>query len=168
MNDSHDVGSLDSLRDIVELSPVSWWPPAPGWWILLALATALVCFAVWRFWRDWRRNAYRRAAIAELSSATSPAQIAAILKRTALVAYPRIDVASMTGTQWCDWLAKSSGAPVSSRASQQLISGVFQKEEVASLHELSEFATAWIHHHLDARFATEDICDAGTGRPTEC
>jgi hypothetical protein len=35
------------LRDIHGPDPVSWWPPAPGWW-LLALGTILCLWLLWR------------------------------------------------------------------------------------------------------------------------
>ena len=92
-----DPTSLQNLRDIVEPAPVPWWPPAVGWWILLVVVAA---FAVWLASRAWRRrhaNAYRRAALKELRSATNPVEIAEILKRTALCAFPRTAVASLSG-----------------------------------------------------------------------
>ncbi|MGB0719658.1 MAG: DUF4381 domain-containing protein, partial [Bdellovibrionales bacterium] len=33
---------LSRLRDIRGLEDVSWWPLAPGWWILLGLVLAIV------------------------------------------------------------------------------------------------------------------------------
>ena len=49
--------------------------------------------------RRHRRNAYRREALRELEEADA-ADISAILKRTALVAFPREQVASLSGAAW--------------------------------------------------------------------
>ena len=64
-----DPGSLDNLRDIVELPAVSWWPLAPGWWIVIALVAVIAAVNGMRAWKQWKANAYRRAALEELRSA---------------------------------------------------------------------------------------------------
>lgn len=48
------------LRDIHLPEPISWWPLAPGWWILLAslIMIAVIAFLVWRF---MSRRQLRRA-----------------------------------------------------------------------------------------------------------
>ena len=35
---------LDQLRDIHLPEPISWWPPAPGWWILAVASCALLAW----------------------------------------------------------------------------------------------------------------------------
>ena len=75
-----DPASLDRLRDIVELDPVSWWPLAPGWWFLLSLSAIGGAMLAIQAWRSWRANAYRRAALAELEGATGLADVADLLK----------------------------------------------------------------------------------------
>ncbi|TWT73119.1 DUF4381 domain-containing protein [Allorhodopirellula solitaria] len=159
--EAKDAGSLDNLRDIAELPPVPWWPPAPGWWIVMAVLTLALCYAIWKCWLHWRANAYRRAAMAELESAATTVHIAAILKRAALVAYPRLDVASMTGAQWCDHLAKSVDGPLSAELKQELTSGVYCHEATASTAELKSFAAAWIKNHPDGR----NLSSAGRRTP---
>jgi hypothetical protein len=61
-----DPTGLDNLFDIVVPPPVSWWPPAPGWYVVGGLAIALAVWGAWRWWERWRAAAYRRAALAEL------------------------------------------------------------------------------------------------------
>ena len=48
---------LQHLRDIHLPADPSWWPPAPGWWLLTALAIAL---SVW-LWRFIQQLRHRRA-----------------------------------------------------------------------------------------------------------
>ena len=48
------------LRDIHLPDPISWWPLAPGWWLLLAAVLAIIVtmFFAWRF---FAQRQYRRA-----------------------------------------------------------------------------------------------------------
>jgi hypothetical protein len=117
---STDKLSLDRLHDIVMPGPVPWWPPAPGWYVVAALVFVVVIWAAWYWWRQWRANAYRRAALAELDQLVAqshdPARrvvalqtLPELLKRTALAAFPRHEVASLHGTAWLGFLDRTSG-----------------------------------------------------------
>lgn len=110
-----DQADLSHLADIVTPAPISWWPPAPGWWIVGAALLAILAILARHVYLRYRRNAYRRAAIAELSTITSVANgaslaaVSSILKRTALAVYPRGEVASLTGAAWLTFLDQSAG-----------------------------------------------------------
>ncbi len=144
---NNDPASLDNLRDIVAPPAVPWWPPAPGWWIVFAVLLLAAAVAGFRAWRNWRTNAYRRAALRELHKATSVAEIAEVLKRTALCAYPRTDVAALSGFAWCQWLAETGGRQVPDRVAEALTRGVFAREQKLNDREVSLFAAEWINRH---------------------
>ena len=103
-----DPTSLDRLHDIVAPPPVPWWPPAPGWYFVLGiLAVAGIALTI-RGIHRWQSNRYRREALAEWqrlqpllvaddTRAEALASLAELLKRTALSAFPRRRVASLTG-----------------------------------------------------------------------
>ncbi|MHC5110526.1 MAG: DUF4381 domain-containing protein [Planctomycetota bacterium] len=109
-----DPASLDLLHDIVVPPPVGWWPPAPGWYVILFTTLALLLVAVIWVVVRWRANAYRRTAIRELQTLQQDAQdkppaevinaVASLVKRVALAAYPRAEVASLSGPEWVAWL----------------------------------------------------------------
>jgi hypothetical protein len=142
-----DPASLDNLREIILPPPVPWWPLAPGWWMLFAaIALAALAFAFRFFWR-WRANAYRRAALRELAIAGDVPAIAEILKRTALVAYPRNDVAALSGAAWLAWLAETGGQPVSATVAERLTLGVFANHDDSDIGEVPAFAADWIRNH---------------------
>ena len=141
-----DAASLDNLRDIAEPVPVSWWPLAPGWWLVITLAILGLAAFGFRAWQRWKANAYRRAALAELQNASTDVDISAILKRTALCACPRINVASLVGDDWVRWLAETGGRQIPLGVSERLKAGVF-REDSTSTRELSDFATRWIKFH---------------------
>ena len=146
-----DPASLANLRDIVTPPPVPWWPLAPGWWFLLTVLGLVAVLVAVQGWRRWRANAYRRAALRALGHAENAASIAEILKRAALVASPRAQVASLTGSAWVKWLAETGGRPVPAAVSQALTIGVFAERESAGVSELAAFAAEWIRSHTVRR-----------------
>ena len=62
---SSDPASLSNLRDLAEPGPVSWWPLAPGWWVLTGVLVITLAVATFRRLKKYRANAYRRAALGE-------------------------------------------------------------------------------------------------------
>lgn len=99
---------LAALRPIHLPPPVSWWPPAPGWWILLA---ALCLAVVWQA-ATFLRGRVKRSALAELRSMKNSnvpdrdfvALVSIILKRYALHCFPSRQVAGLTGNAWLKFL----------------------------------------------------------------
>jgi hypothetical protein len=113
------VELLDQLQDIVEPPPVSMAPSTWGWTALAGLLLALVALAAWAWLRHRRRTAYRRAALAELSAlapalsggeAPALAALAELIRRTALVAFPRERIATLTGNGWIAFLDRTGGS----------------------------------------------------------
>src|SRR5262249_19975429 len=103
--------SLERLHDIVAPGAVPWWPPAPGWYWLMGFLFLIVLALAAHWILQWQHNRYRREALAQLAQweteGKSPGQRAAallalaeLLKRTALTAYPREQVATLTGAKW--------------------------------------------------------------------
>jgi hypothetical protein len=144
---SSDPASLENLRDIVVPSPVSWWPPAVGWWLLagaLCIAGAVVLVGLLR---QRRHNAYRRIALRELAAASALPQVAEILKRTALVAGPRNEIAGLSGERWCRWLRRETGKPVPESVQKCLGRDVFRDEDSCDLNRVKAFVAEWIERH---------------------
>ena len=108
------------FADIVEPAPVPWTPDTPAWTVVFVLLALLLLYLGWRAWRHYRANAYRREAAHRLEElagrATDPTsrdaallEIPVLMKRTALAAYPRVEVASLSGEAWLGFLDRSGG-----------------------------------------------------------
>jgi hypothetical protein len=114
-----DPASLDRLHDIVTPPPVPWWPPAPGWYWFLGFLFVVAAILALRTFVRWQRDRYRREALVEwkreislLDDATSRVaaltRLATLLKRAALSAFPRAEVASLTGPAWLVFLDRTA------------------------------------------------------------
>lgn len=152
-----DPASLDRLADIVTLPPVSWWPPAPAWYVLTGAVLVLASAAVIARWQRRRTNAYRVTALAELKRVgrdpDALMRIAEILKRTALAAAPRRQVAALSGGRWVQWLNEAGNGVVFSETTSALLAGhvygAGQPDE-KQIDALAKTARAWIRKHQPA------------------
>lgn len=138
------VDLIEQLQEPSPPDPVSLAPQTAGWWGLGALVLVALAYGVWRLLSHWRANAYRRAALRELALAgDDPAQVATILRRAALVAYPRRDVAGLTGSSWVSFLRATGQFPEA--ASQALIRAPY--DPCTRADGLKQAAQDWLRSH---------------------
>ena len=159
-----DPTSLDRLRDIVAPPPVPWWPPAPGWYWLFGFLLFLMLVLVLRSLLRWQHNRYRREALAELarheSALVDPARradalsaMAELLKRAALTAFPRGQVATLTGPAWFAFLDRAGRtASFSAGCGATLENAAYDSRSAAALdeaqtRELASIVRDWLAHH---------------------
>ena len=113
---------LQQLRDVHSpLEPV-WWPPAPGWWFLLLICTALVTWLIWYGWRAWRHRAPVREAkrlhkqyVQELASGSLSSvefvdRCNELLKRVLVRSYAQYQFAPLSGRAWLQALDELSNS----------------------------------------------------------
>ena len=140
---------LSQLAPLREPAAISWWPLAPGGWILLALSVALLAgLGLW-FRKRHLKTAYRRIALAALNELRSREagkdELNWLLKAAALRAYPQEQVAGLHGAAWQQFLA-SSCPKVASDAFAELDT-LYQRESSPVSGHLFEAAENWIRQH---------------------
>ena len=146
-----DPADLILLHDIVTLPPVSWWPPTPAWFVLGALVFFVAVLGAWHGFRRRRANAYRRAALQELETMSEVRRLPALLKRTALAAWPREEVAGLSGRAWLDFLDRSAGMKEFTQGAGRILPDLAYgnpdtpaEEDLSTLTRLAE---RWIREH---------------------
>lgn len=142
---------LDRLRDIHLPAPISWWPPAPGWWILAVLLLAIL-FIGYRLIRRRGRNGWRRQALQQLmqlrgsDDSTLVTQLSALLRRVAISRFPQAEVAAITGEAWLVFLDRTlgEGTPFQAGAGRALLSAPYVAAPEVDGPALLALAERWI------------------------
>ncbi len=111
---------LENLHEILMPNPVSWVPETIGWYVVFGLILFVIGYWVYGRLQRFRKNRYRRLALAELAvierelqqterRAKGLAEIPVLVKQTALAAFPRSEVAALSGEQWLVFLDRTTG-----------------------------------------------------------
>jgi|ERR1700733_3803401 Domain of unknown function (DUF4381) len=140
---------LDKLHDFYQPPPPAWTPQTVGWYILFAIAGLVVIWTAVPLVRGWFANRYRRAALQELAL-LPPSEFSALLKRTALAAWPRERVASLSGAEWLKFLNEAAGdetfhSPPADRIEEMALQSVTLSNE--DEHALRGAVATWIRRH---------------------
>ncbi|MFK7974545.1 MAG: DUF4381 domain-containing protein [Halioglobus sp.] len=154
MNPQDPLAALNPLR---EPPPIGWWPLAPGWWVLLAIAVLAIVAVAWWWWRKRQQSAYRRRALAQLEQLHAQHQatgdnthfltnLNALLKRVALLAYPQKNLANIHGAAWITFLNQS--APNQTPFAEALANAHYLPPGSApKVDGAYRSAQHWIKHH---------------------
>jgi len=148
---------LDRMAGLEVPPPVPYWPQTIGWAVLTALVAVAVAVSAWWQWRRWRSNAYRRAALRALRTielredGEAAAELALLLRRTALAAYPRRQVAGLYGREWLAFLDRTGGTTAFSDGDgQALLAMPYRRcdgKAPTRLGALPAVVGAWIRDH---------------------
>lgn len=146
---------LQDLRDVHLPDPISWWPPAVGWWMILVglvIVVGLVLLAT----SHRRRTRLRRVALGQLEQVKQHyavhaddqwaiTEVSHLLRRYALAVFSRSEVAGLSGQSWLNFLDRSGGTnQFSDGPGQSLRFGPYQSHGPTSASSLLPLAEQWI------------------------
>ena len=149
---------LDKLQDIHGAAEPSLWPPAPGWWLLAAVALAVLLYAVVQLLRKLRVQMRRRRLLKELDGLassydpqSSPADYLAALNRLfkgiAIRAFPDAGCARMQGRDWAAFISGALAGKAPAERLEILETGPYQPHPEFDAAELRDYARQWVLRH---------------------
>jgi len=149
---------LDQLRDIHTVGEPGWWPPAPGWWLIAALALLALFFLVrtaLRKWHDLRRRRAWLGALDAIGRRWDPQQqphnyLAALnrlYRAVALRAFPESGCARMQGDDWVTFIQRSLPDGADAQSLAALSHGPYQPVPCFDAPALYEHARNWVKRY---------------------
>ncbi|MDN7123292.1 DUF4381 domain-containing protein [Pseudidiomarina terrestris] len=144
----------EQLHDIILPPAASWWPLAPGWYVLAVVSIITVGLLTWLAVRSYRRRRVRRAALTQLSPLLPLNSTTLLLKRACLGYYPSPAIAGLTGSAWRDFLLQQLSSSQAARFVDLLVEvehAAYQPtdDEAPRLrNEYYQFARFWMMHAL--------------------
>lgn len=146
-----EPAELAQLKDIHLPPDITWWPLAPGWYLLGAavLLAVLILISVHRKRKVNARPKKQALVLLQacaLQNNTQDvcAQISEILRRVALVYFPREKVAGLHGQAWIEFLNNTGKKTNFTAVQALLLEAPFNKQVQADLTPLINTAKRWI------------------------
>jgi hypothetical protein len=158
----------DPLKDLADIhlpDPVSFWPPAPGWWVLAALVLAALIYAGLRYAAHWRRKQHLLAALRELDEVYATYQshktqtdhdtagltylqeCNTVLKRVALLHHSADSVARLHGKAWLAFLDSEGETQDFTQGEGRILGdGGYRPTFDGDVEAIQALCKQWIHH----------------------
>lgn len=142
------------LKELAWPDAIPFVPQTTGWLIVALMLLTLLAWLAWRARKRWLKNAYRREALKSIDAMRANPSVAAqlplVLRRSALVAYERRDVASLRGAEWTGWLNESAGRELFSADAARTLDGLAYGREQLSPADIEPLLAAsrdWVRLH---------------------
>lgn len=142
-----DEPILAQLKDIRLPETVGSWPMAYGWYLLMILSLMILAFLMYILYRSFKRAQIKRQALSLLkayetqhqqdkNSAFMCARVSELLKRVALVYFPREQVAALSGEKWVQFLNQTGKQLDFDSVYEELIEMPYRDQ--SGFHDLSK------------------------------
>jgi hypothetical protein len=165
------MNPLDQLAPLVRPEPVSFWPPAPGWWVVLGLLLVLpvLVIIIWRYRRKFpvepelsdeeHLEGPRRKALSELAQLPRPygkpagpwlQSLNALLKRLCIARYPDSHCQTLSGRAWLAFLDTRCTAAGLTRW-MVLVEGAYRPDcqlDDKTIDGLYAAVSTWVRKHV--------------------
>lgn len=147
--------NLPELRDIHLPEGVSAWPPAYGWWVILALIVGLLlAVELVLIMRRKSKKLYALRLLNEIhcnNSVRSAVEMSEILRRICVYKYE--EAATLMGREWLDFLNNHCSLKLGGKAAELLIDAPYVKPNVKGFHSadvsvIRNFCRQWIGENL--------------------
>ncbi|MDD9896234.1 MAG: DUF4381 domain-containing protein [Gammaproteobacteria bacterium] len=153
---------LAQLADIHLPGEISYWPPAPGWWVLAALLLLGGYFLIRKIVQQRNLQKVCQHALAELENCYLRFASAeeedmgglrlryvnefnSVMRRVALVHFPQANVASLGGDAWVDFIRqKGDSSGLNDEIAAALSFGRFQTQCDVDVDAMNSLGQAWI------------------------
>ena len=141
---------LQQLAPLRAPTPIAWWPPAIGWWLLIAAIVGLIALGVFFWLRHRRTQRYRRQALKVLEQLieqreNNAATLNRLLKTIAMYEFSSPQVAALSGSQWLDFLSRHCPALTTKQLAPLGDSYRPDAEQVDNV--LTDIVKCWIKQH---------------------
>ncbi len=146
---TNPVPSIEQLQELGLPAPVSYWPQTWGWGVLLGLAVVSLLILGGRQWLRWRRDAYRREALARLNNLQDMRELPELLKRVALsmplTTGEHQRVPTLSGADWQAFLQRHAVGPLPEDLSRRLAELAYGNPSPDP--QLLAQCKAWVEQH---------------------
>lgn len=148
--------SLATLRDIHLPDPIGWWPLAPGWYGLILFVVILLFLVIFLGYQAYQHRMPKRRALRLLAqyqkqyvldnnASLACIRVSELLKRVALVYFPRSQVAGLQGEAWLCFLNQTGKKLDFFTVRGELLEVPYcSHTEITSLSTLFRLAADWI------------------------
>lgn len=164
------MNPLDQLEPLIMPPAISWWPLAPGWWLVAVLLPLLV-WGLWRLLKRLPRRGHKQpadpaldplrlAALSELERLNKPydgvnagpwlQQLNAILKRLCRERYPQNHSHTLSSRAWLAFLDSRCPAAGLTRW-MILVEGAYRPQctlDDKAIAGLEQAVSIWIRKHV--------------------
>ena len=159
------IDPLSQLRDIHLPPPISWWPLAPGWWMLIFAGIFAFIYLTRILMQRYRSNLYRRQALKKLSliilnsqkcNTEKLALIMELLKQAVGSAYQGDHFNSQNNKDFILFLKNSCSKPCFTEFSTDLEISLYsnqtdQGDNELLLETLVDNSKTWLKNHYPKR-----------------
>ena len=115
---------LHQLKDVQLPQPISWWPLAPGWYLVFAFVILCLVGLALLYRRKLARQRRRQRIIEQFDKLQAQGNVAkamAYIKQVAINVYPARELETLQGQAWVDFLQSTArSVTLSSHIQQQL------------------------------------------------